>query len=188
MTEETNAELIAEARTHVTDEYITPDTSAEESLIRRLASALEAAEQRAEEAERLAEVRRETIREYERENEAWSVRAHTAERERDRLDEAFDRDLPWRYDEVEAQRNQLAAVVEKALHHDPLHGESQGLHCGGMAPCIRSILTAAPADVLREVKAEAWYEGSVAQRMYVDNRRAGRNGTIPRNPYREGQS
>ena len=44
MTDKTIAELIAEAETHVTDEYITPDTSPEESLIRRLAAALEAAE------------------------------------------------------------------------------------------------------------------------------------------------
>lgn len=49
MTEQTNAELIAEARTYVTDEYITPDTRPEESLIRRLAAALEAADQRAAE-------------------------------------------------------------------------------------------------------------------------------------------
>lgn len=49
MTEQTNAELIAEAKTYVTDEYITPDTSPEESLIRRLAAALQAAEQRAAE-------------------------------------------------------------------------------------------------------------------------------------------
>lgn len=44
MTEQTNAELIAEAKTYVTDEYITPDTRPEESLIRQLAAALEAAE------------------------------------------------------------------------------------------------------------------------------------------------
>ena len=51
MTDMSIAELIAEAQTHVTDEYITPDTSAEESLIRRLAAALEAADKWAENAE-----------------------------------------------------------------------------------------------------------------------------------------
>lgn len=72
MTDQTNAELIEEARTHVTDEYITPDTSAEESLIRRLASALEDAEKRATypeaersflsvEWERIAKSQRQTI-------------------------------------------------------------------------------------------------------------------------------
>lgn len=54
--------------------------------------------------------------------EAAEQRAKKAERERDRLDEAFDRDLPWRYAEVETQRNQLAAVVEKAR----LYCENQG--------------------------------------------------------------
>ena len=29
-----------------------------------------------------------------------------------------------------------------ALNHDPLHGSKEGLHCGGMAPCIRETLTA----------------------------------------------
>lgn len=81
--------LIAEARlaecSECSEEGTSPEMRCDGDLIRRLADALEAAEQRAEEAER----------------------------ERDRLDEAFDRDLPWRYDEVEAQRNELAAVVEK---------------------------------------------------------------------------
>jgi hypothetical protein len=33
------------------------------------------------------------------------------------------------------------ARIAAALDHDPLHGNSDGLHCGGMAPCIRRILT-----------------------------------------------
>lgn len=33
-------------------------------------------------------------------------------------------------------------VIADALNHDPLHGAPEGLHCcGGMAPCIRRILS-----------------------------------------------
>lgn len=82
------------------------------------------------------------------------------------------------------ERDALAAVVEKV--RVVIHGPS-GLSINEEKVWQIVNSATAPADALREVKAEAWYEGSVAQRMYVDNRRAGRNGTIPRNPYREEQ-
>lgn len=47
-------------------------------------------------------------------------------------------------DALEAAQAALAraeARIAQALNHDPLHGESSGLHCGGMAPCIRRILS-----------------------------------------------
>lgn len=70
--------------------------------------------------------------------------------ERDRLDESFDRDLPWRYSEMLEQvktmrtdRDRLHKAITEALDHDPLHGRPEGLHCGGMSPCIHGILRAA---------------------------------------------
>lgn len=41
-----------------------------------------------------------------------------------------------------AKLREAEAVIEEALNHDPLHGSKEGLHCGGMAPCIRETLTA----------------------------------------------
>lgn len=79
--------------------------------------------------------------------------------ERDRLDEAFDRDLPWRYDEVEAQRNQFAAIVEQAR----LYCENQGDKFRHHAGRILDMLASAPADALLEVKAKAWDEGVNAE-------------------------
>lgn len=129
-------------------------------------AALEAAERRAEEAERelqVAEDQANTIAgdlaqaELERDNwkmsaeeatraeRRWKDCAVEAERERDRLDEAFDRDLPWRYDEVEAQRNQLAAVVEKVRAADS--ASSSWDHFGHL---VMDILATAPDDALRE--------------------------------------
>jgi hypothetical protein len=45
-------------------------------------------------------------------------------------------------DALEAQQAKITA----ALNHDPLHGADSGLHCGGMAPCIRRILSDAPTE------------------------------------------
>ena len=42
-----------------------------------------------------------------------------------------------------AERDRLHKAITEALDHDPLHGRSEGLHCGGMSPCIRGILRAA---------------------------------------------
>ena len=42
----------------------------------------------------------------------------------------------------------------------------------------------AVARLIAQVRAETWDEGDAARRMYVENRRAGRNVTMPRNPYR----
>lgn len=41
-----------------------------------------------------------------------------------------------------AKLREAEAVIAEALNHDPLHGSKEGLHCGGMAPCIRETLTA----------------------------------------------
>lgn len=84
-----------------------------------------------------------------------------AEAERDRLDEAFDRDLPWRYDEVEAQRNQLAAVVEQVREgFDSLHwGCNNPDHeCGYRKQA--DALMEAPSVALDRVKAEALREAA----------------------------
>src|SRR5699024_4056236 len=88
------------------------------------------------------------------------------ERERDRLDEAFDRDLPWRYDEVEAQRNQLAAVVQEALNvarsnSAPL-GVPEARHYDRLLAETRRALNAAPSVALDHVKAEALREAADA--------------------------
>ena len=45
--------------------------------------------QRMRDAERVADVRRQTIATYERENAAWELQFHVAERERDRLHKAI---------------------------------------------------------------------------------------------------
>lgn len=89
--------------------------------------------------------------------EAADQRAAQAEAE---LKDAYRTDIP----SLKEQRDELAAVVEKVLSHDPLHGADSGLHCGGMAPCIRDILATAPADALRELKAEAIREYVTAAR------------------------
>ena len=41
-----------------------------------------------------------------------------------------------------AKLREAEAVISEALNHDPLHGRKEGMHCGGMAPCIRETLTA----------------------------------------------
>lgn len=41
-----------------------------------------------------------------------------------------------------AKLREAEAVIAEALNHDPLHGSKEGMHCGGMAPCIRETLTA----------------------------------------------
>lgn len=89
--------------------------------------------------------------EAERAEQRAEKRAEEAERERDRLDEAFDRDLPWRYDEVETQRNQLAAVVEQVrdtLEH--YHGQKVDVSPNDILDMLPS-----PSVALDRVKAEA---------------------------------
>lgn len=154
MSEQSNAELIAEAKSRA--ELCDADTREAVrdtgNIVARLAAALEAADRRAEQAEATAE--------HLHDEDTREIVALTQE------------------------RDALAAVVEKV--RAVIHGPS-GLSINEEKVWQIVNSATAPADALREVKAEAWYEGSVAQRMYVDNRRAGRNGTIPRNPYREEQ-
>lgn len=50
--------------------------------------------------------------------------------------------LITRLREAETRLREAEAVISEALNHDPLHGSKEGLHCGGMAPCIRETLTA----------------------------------------------
>lgn len=114
------------------------------NMLGRLADALEAAEQRAEKAEGERDLfKREQVR------------------------------LAARCDQAQNERDQLAAIVKKVLSHDPLHGADSGLHCGGMAPCIRDILTTAPADALREhdakVRAEELREAYADVQAYTDS-------------------
>lgn len=45
------------------------------------------------------------------------------------------------------------------------------------------VLALLPGRTEAKVKAEAWDEGDAARWMYVENRRAGRHVTMPRNPY-----
>lgn len=42
----------------------------------------------------------------------------------------------------EARVRRAEGAIAEALNHDPLHGRKEGMHCGGMAPCIRDALTA----------------------------------------------
>lgn len=103
------------------------------------------------------------VNEVEEKNRFWSdlygelVRAGYAARdaeveelraERDRLDEAFDRDLPWRYDEVEAQRNQLAAEVEELR----AQLDAAQAHAKAAAQVILAILDESPTE--RETPAD----------------------------------
>jgi hypothetical protein len=67
--------------------------------------------------------------------EAWRVVAGQTRLERDRAEAA-------------------EAKITAALTHDPLHGADSGMHCGGMAPCIRRILSDAPTPL--ESKPEAF--------------------------------
>ena len=39
-----------------------------------------------------------------------------------------------------AKLREAETVIAAALNHDPLHGRTEGLHCGGMAPCVRDVL------------------------------------------------
>lgn len=41
-----------------------------------------------------------------------------------------------------AKLREAEGAIAEALNHDPLHGRKEGMHCGGMAPCIRETLTA----------------------------------------------
>lgn len=45
-----------------------------------------------------------------------------------------------------AERDAAYTAIREALTHDPLHGKTWGLHCGGMAPCIRAILSRIPTE------------------------------------------
>ena len=42
----------------------------------------------------------------------------------------------------EGRVRRAEGAIAEALNHDPLHGRKEGIHCGGMAPCIRDALTA----------------------------------------------
>lgn len=42
----------------------------------------------------------------------------------------------------EGRVRRAEGAIAEALNHDPLHGRKEGMHCGGMAPCIRDALTA----------------------------------------------
>lgn len=42
----------------------------------------------------------------------------------------------------EGRVKRAEGAIAEALNHDPLHGRKEGMHCGGMAPCIRDALTA----------------------------------------------
>ena len=41
----------------------------------------------------------------------------------------------------EGRVRRAEGAIAEALNHDPLHGRKEGIHCGGMAPCIRDALT-----------------------------------------------
>lgn len=80
--------------------------------------------------------------------EPWDIAVRYAEEfraevERD-ADELEDRLYKYQDEAVKAWGRALNAedVISEALNHDPLHGSKEGLHCGGMAPCIRETLTA----------------------------------------------
>lgn len=60
-----------------------------------------------------------------------------------RQERAKVRGLGFALEGTRADRDRLHKVITEALDHDPLHGRSEGLHCGGMSPCIRGILRAA---------------------------------------------
>ena len=133
MTDQTNAELIAELRGFAGDTQ-----SARASLMRDAADALEAAEKRAAQAERENRQHRKDLAEWEKVHApAWI--------------DARDRQIA----EARAERNQLAAVVEQAR----LYCENQGDKFRHHAGRILDMLAASPADALREVKADAWDEG-----------------------------
>lgn len=42
----------------------------------------------------------------------------------------------------EGRVRRAEGAIAEALNHDPLHGRKEGIHCGGMAPCISDALTA----------------------------------------------
>lgn len=179
MSEQTNAELIAEANRALAENQWTSGWGVE-SLAERLASALEAAEKRATypeaersflsvEWERVAKSQRQTINRLEQEKaEVWRVAADELEAlriERDNwklsASETERAEKRWRYRAEDAERqhrlsqqawaetlsdrNQLAAVVEKAgrvlttdYHGSPAEAD------------VLPILATVPADALRE--------------------------------------
>lgn len=93
--------------------------------------------------------------------------------------------LVYALEATEHRATEYAAVVEKVrAWADRNKGMGYGTGTGASALEILDILATAPADALRERDAEKWDEGDAARRMYVENRRAGRNVTMPRNPYR----
>lgn len=152
MTEQTNIDsLIAEAW-QVLSRPIPGDHESEEArgVIRRLADALEAADQRAEEAESDRDLfKREQVR------------------------------LAARCDQAQNERDALAAVIEQAEDHLTRHFLDMLV-----ADEVLPILASAPADALREVKADVWDEGADAMAEHIDN---GAWWEI-QNPYRGEQS
>lgn len=165
MTEQTNADLIAEAQTHVTDEYITPDTSPEESLIRRLAAALKAAEQRAKNAEQRADDAREEVgyekrmREFvsgERDRfidlkQAAEQRADQAEATAEHLHDEDTREIVALTQERDAALAVIEKVRVKAEEWQSLDGEGPRTITRNLdGGIIESLLATAPADALRE--------------------------------------
>ena len=177
MTDMSIAELIAELRG-----FAAGSESARASLMRDAADRLEAADQErdnwkmsAEEAERAekragkrADAAREEVGYEKRMREfisgerdrfidlkrAADQRAVQAEAE---LRDAFRTDIP----SLKDQRDALAAVVEKVRAW-------AGSHSGSVVSIIRSLLATAPADALRELKADVWDEGHHAGLRQAD--------------------
>jgi len=105
--------------------------------------------------------------------EAAERRAEEAEREHQGAHGAYDL-LREKNRQTRQQRDALAAVVEKVRAYLE---EGKGAY----APDLLDILATAPADVLREVKAEAWDEGwHVGYRDHAEDPLA----NMSDNPYR----
>ena len=147
MSEQTNAELIDEARQLIRHSSVSAPEHA--NMLGRLAAALEAAEQRADQAEATAE--------HLHDEDTREIVALTQE------------------------RDALAAVVEKVR----VFIERQSGWFRYRADPVSTVLATAPADALREVKAEAWDEGwSTAGAWQI----AAPDTPYPWNPYRKEQS
>lgn len=186
MADKTNAELIAAARRRPGEarlgRSIRRETDRDMALLLSLADALEAAEQRAVEAERERDDLESRLADYLCDSTGgllsktgYDVRTMVAHTE-----DYYAKLHAEERADVESERDALVAVVEKAEDHLTRHYLDMRV-----ADEVLPILAAAPADVLRERDARVWDEGDAARRMYVENRRAGRNVTMPRNPYRQ---
>ncbi|MGO2188218.1 MAG: hypothetical protein ACTH4Y_08230 [Microbacterium gubbeenense] len=147
MTEQTNAERIAEARQRRTDH---PTQTSDGPLIDRLADALEAAEQRAEQAE--AEVEGMLS-----DSTRWMNRALPAEQRAAELAAALEAAETQKCNalcrDVEQERDQLAAVVEKVRRIVPHPNRLDEYGVEPLRWAVRrthETLATAPADALRE--------------------------------------